>query len=210
MDAYTPLEELPESTRELFEYNPEKAKQLLDEAGYPGPNRFTTSCLCSTEDHVNLLSMVKNYWDAIGVTLNIDVRDKTVYTSMQNAKTFKGMTFGGSQITSGPYKIPEITCGMAKSYGYCDQYIEDLFTKIWAFENIGKDDVQQQCKKEISLYVLPQAIMIQLPAPYTYRLWWPWAKNYHGESSISYSGGTEFARFVWIDQDLKKEITGRR
>ena len=38
-DVYTPLEKLPPSARELYTYNPEKAKKLLAEAGYP--NGFT-------------------------------------------------------------------------------------------------------------------------------------------------------------------------
>ena len=38
-DVYTPLDKLPPSARELYTYNPEKAKKLLAEAGYP--NGFT-------------------------------------------------------------------------------------------------------------------------------------------------------------------------
>ncbi len=36
---YEPLEAMPDSVKELFTYNPAKAKQLLAEAGYP--NGFT-------------------------------------------------------------------------------------------------------------------------------------------------------------------------
>jgi peptide/nickel transport system substrate-binding protein len=211
MDSYVSLEELPESTRELFEYKPEKAKQLLDEAGYPGPNRFTFSCLCTTEESVDQLSIVKDYWAKIGVDLKIDVRDSAVYTNMQTAKSFKGAVIGGgSNVLSGPFKLTELQCGMAKNYGFCDQYVDDLFSKIWAFENVGKEDVRQAAKKDISTYVLPQAVMVQLPAPYVYRLWWPWVKNYHGEDAISYCGSNEATKFLWIDQDLKEEMTGRR
>ncbi|MDP6577425.1 MAG: ABC transporter substrate-binding protein, partial [Dehalococcoidales bacterium] len=35
MYLYTPLEEMPRSVQELFEYHPDKAKELLAEAGYP-------------------------------------------------------------------------------------------------------------------------------------------------------------------------------
>jgi peptide/nickel transport system substrate-binding protein len=212
MDAYTPLEELPESTRELFEYKPEKAEQLLDEAGYPGPNRLTFSCLCSSEETVDLLSIVKNDLAKIGVTLNIDVRTSAVYTSMQAAKSFHGAisAVALSNVLRTSLKVPEIQCGQGRNAGFCDQYVEDLFTEIWAFENIGKNDLQQQWKKDLTLYVLPLAVMIQLPGPYQYRMWWPWVKNYHGEDLVSYTGRNDSVKFIWIDQDLKEEITGRR
>jgi peptide/nickel transport system substrate-binding protein len=211
MASYTPLEELPESTRELFEYKPEKAKQLLDEAGYPGQERFSFPCLCSTEEMVDQLSILKNYWAAIGVTLNIDVRVKAVYDSMLAAKSFHGAigAIAFSNTTKDNFKIPEIQCGTGRNCGFCDQYVEDLFTKIRAYENIGKDDLRLQWKKDISLYVLSQAVMIQLPSYYVYRVWWPWVKNYHGEDLVSYVGRNDFVRYIWIDQDLKKEIMGK-
>ncbi|MEK7353222.1 MAG: ABC transporter substrate-binding protein, partial [Chloroflexota bacterium] len=51
--------DFPESARELYSYNPEKAKQLLKEAGYP--NGFKTSMvLTSTE--VDYYSIIKDMW----------------------------------------------------------------------------------------------------------------------------------------------------
>jgi len=49
-----------------------------------------------------------------------------------------------------------------------------------------------------------------MPLPYSYVLWWPWVKNYHGELAVSWAGGPNAAPFVWIDQDLKEEMTGKR
>jgi peptide/nickel transport system substrate-binding protein len=208
--SYTPLEDLPESARELLEYNPEKAKQLLDEAGYPGPNRFTFPVLCYSEEQVDLLSIAKNDLAKIGVDLKIDVRDRTVFTSMQAAKSFKGAIMSATGSIGGPSKFTELQCGTARNYGFCDQYVDDLFTEIWAFENIGKEDVRNKACTDMTLYVLPLAINIQFPSPYEYRLWWPWVKNYHGEAKIGYTGEWDCAAFIWIDQDLREEMTGRR
>jgi len=211
-DSYIPLEQLPESTRELFEYKPEKAEQLLDEAGYPGPNRFSFSCLCTTEATIDLLSIVKNDLAKIGVTLNIDVRMGAVFSTMQAAKSYHG-SIGGvlwSNVVRDNFKVPEIQCGTGRNGGFCDQYVDDLLTEIWAYENVGKSDLQQQLKKELTAYVLPLAVMVQLPSPYQYRLWWPWVKNFHGEPSVTYFTTNDFVRYIWIDQDLKEQMTGRR
>jgi peptide/nickel transport system substrate-binding protein len=50
-DYFQPLEEMPASVQELFDYNPEKAKQLLAEAGYPDGFSFEVQvCTCSMSD----------------------------------------------------------------------------------------------------------------------------------------------------------------
>jgi peptide/nickel transport system substrate-binding protein len=211
MDAYTPLEELPESTRELFEYNPEKAEQLLDEAGYPGPDRFTFPCLCSSEAEVDLLSIAKTDLAKIGVTMNIDVRASAVASTMLTARTFKKAAVQGRAVNMVPMEVIGIGCGRGDNIiGNCDQYIDDLRTTIWAWENIGKDDVRMAAKKAVHEYALAQAYLIQFPLPYVYTLWWPWVKNYHGETGAAYAAAIDFVKHIWIDQDLRKEMTGRR
>jgi peptide/nickel transport system substrate-binding protein len=64
-------------------------------------------------------------------------------------------------------------------------------------------------KKAQHEYVLAQAIGILLPAPYGSTLWWPWLKNYHGEKGVNYKRSYGYAKYIWIDQDLKKQITGK-
>jgi peptide/nickel transport system substrate-binding protein len=205
MDAYTPLEELPESTRELFEYNPEKAKQLLDEAGYPGPNRFTFPVLCYSEEQIDILSIVKNDLAKIGVTLNIDVRASAVYTNMRTARTFKGSIIW-SYGSVGAYSI--IKCASVQNAsGFCDQIIEDINTTIWSVQNAGNEAVRAAAGKAYEEFILSKAIALALPYPYKYRVWQPWVKNYHGESM---SEGNNPQQFIWIDRDLKEEMTGRR
>jgi len=208
-DVYTPLEELPESARELFEYNPEKAKQLLDAAGYPGPNRFTFPCLCSTEEQVDLLSIVKNDLAKIGVDLVIDVRESVVATNLAASKSYLGAVIGGSshQVDG---NSAEIESSGARNRGFSDQYVDDLYKSLRAWENMEKEDVKNKVRRDITLAVLPQVMAVQLPVPYVYRLWQPWVKNYHGEDEMSYVGKNEFVKHIWIDQDLKEEMTGRR
>ncbi len=86
MDLFIPLEELPESVQELYEYKPEKARQLLAEAGYA--DGFKTSILVWKPEDVDLLAVVKAYWAKIGVDLQIDVRDFAVFTSMSRKRTY--------------------------------------------------------------------------------------------------------------------------
>lgn len=94
MNAYTPLEKLPDSTREMYEYHPDKAKQLLAEAGYT--SGFKTNVItANTAQWIDLLSIIKNYWQKVGVDLEIQQREASVWKSIQTA----GKHHCGKQVT---------------------------------------------------------------------------------------------------------------
>ena len=40
--------------------------------------------------------------------------------------------------------------------------------------------------------------------------WKPWLKKCYGASDVGYYNPWSVTRFVWIDQDLKEEMTGKR
>ena len=40
--------------------------------------------------------------------------------------------------------------------------------------------------------------------------WQPWVKDYHGEVSVGYFNCFQEAKYLWIDQELKAEMTGRK
>jgi hypothetical protein len=65
--------------------------------------------------------------------------------------------------------------------------------------------------KEAFAYMRCQFTSIKAPIRVGYAFWQPWMKAYHGEWRInSWSYGALYAH-VWIDQDLKDEMTtGRR
>jgi len=64
--------------------------------------------------------------------------------------------------------------------------------------------------KEVAPHMLEQAYLFQFPAPYQYTFWQPWVKGYHGEIKSHYGHHIDWAKYIWIDQDLKEELTGRR
>jgi peptide/nickel transport system substrate-binding protein len=75
-------------TRRAFSYDPEGAKKLLAEAGYP--NGFTANYHMSTSlgpQHVQLGELVHGYLGRIGVRLNTIVED---FASVFVTKTFVG------------------------------------------------------------------------------------------------------------------------
>ncbi|MBI2328719.1 MAG: ABC transporter substrate-binding protein [Chloroflexi bacterium] len=200
-DTYVPLEQMPESVRELYEYHPDKAKQLLAEAGYP--QGFKTEILARAID-VDVLSIIKDYWAKIGVDLKLDVRETTVYTSVRNRQTYTQMVMyqAGSGV---PFAFNYERAGQR----FNNSIINDprLEAAIKEMDAAYFDEPKKrQIMKDIVPYRKEQAWLIDLPTAREYYIWQPWLKNYFGPAGGGYSNSLSSPRYVWIDQELKKAM----
>ena len=203
-DWYTPLEQMPDSVQELFKYDPDKAKQLLAEAGYP--DGFQTEVVC-TSGYADLLSIIKAYWADVGVDLEIDVRESGAYNALMARKTFSEMLISYA-IHMAPEGFYETMVGNFYNRSMVDdERCMEAYTQMWLWENYQDDAKQAQIMKEIVPYILDQAWWLQFPLPNSYAMWWPWLKHYNGEINLSYALGTEReVMFVWLDQELRKSM----
>ncbi|MDZ4230539.1 MAG: hypothetical protein U1B77_01825, partial [Dehalococcoidales bacterium] len=68
------------------------------------------------------------------------------------------------------------------------------------------DDKAYEIAAETYNYIAKQAYVVDFPTAYTYTLWWPWLKNYHGEYVLGTSNNFGFTKYIWIDQDLKRSM----
>ncbi len=53
---------------------------------------------------------------------------------------------------------------------------------------------------------MDHACRMVLPAPYSLCYWWPWVKNYYGETTVGFLDQAPILSRVWIDQNLKKAM----
>ncbi|MBI2848001.1 MAG: hypothetical protein HYX83_02395, partial [Chloroflexi bacterium] len=206
---YTPLEKLPDSAREVLELHPDKAKQLLADAGYP--NGFKTSVL-TTAAYVDILSIIKDNWSKVGVDLSIDVKETAVYTAGWIALNFEIVTFSTSTSGTFPFTFFSEDPGM-RTYTNTGQVNDPVINE--ALKKVQGDDYFDPAKKaqhmrDLTPYMVENSFNLSLPVGWVYTFWTPWVKNYNGEQSIGYIHGTDFERFIWYDQDLKFKMTGRR
>ena len=91
-----PYSQWPQDLKEQYAYNPTAAKQLLAAAGYP--NGFNTDFVADNATDLNLLQIVKSYFAAIGV--NMDIRmDSASFSSfvVSNHKQDRWLTVRSGQ-----------------------------------------------------------------------------------------------------------------
>jgi len=202
--AYMPLEELPASVQELYGYDPEKAKQLLAAAGYP--DGFKTSIVCwNVPGHIDPLSIVQNMWAEVGVELKIDPKDFATYSSLQARRAYDHMIYAWYSGVGTYFKAINYTGPGTFNMSYVDDPVLNQAREemVAAYPDEARAD---EIHAELMPYLLEQVYAIALPAAYSYRFWWPWVRNYSGEMSVGYYSVYNFAKYVWIDQELKESM----
>ena len=204
-EVYTKFEDLPKSAQELFIYNPEKAKQLLKEAGYP--KGFTFEASVSSTSEMDTESMVVAYLQKIGVKCVLKPMEYGALMSMQYKKThLPGYFFSNDH--GNPFATIRknfVTGQTWNPYMMSDKYIDETFYKTVGDENLTFDEAQAVMKK-MAVYAMDQAPAIWLPGGMRHAAWWPWVKNWWGEVKTGAHRYAPIMARIWIDQDLKKKM----
>jgi peptide/nickel transport system substrate-binding protein len=206
---YTPLEEFSPEVQEFFGYNLEKAKQLMVEAGYP--NGFKRTVYFSNSPAAEEASAIlKEYLADINIELELQPVESGIWRGMFWGGDIQDWTLdswsGGNgsffvRYSMGYFRGPNVF-----NLAHVDNPIgsEPVIEK--AFEEQAKNVMVDYTKadeitKEAYKYCIEQCFLVAMPAPYGYRVWQPWLKNYYGENDMKF-----WLQWAWIDQDLKTEM----
>ena len=202
---YEPLDKMPIAAQELFVYNPEKAKALLAEAGFPKGFTFKTQVCSCSPDHMDLLPLIAAYLEKVGVKMEIQPMEYGAFLSamttkthapgylMQNGHTNPTTSIRKSFVTKQTwnpslYSDPELDKRMAETYAEPDEGKRQLLVKLMTRDIVEK------------------APYIWLPTPHVYTAWWPWIKNYDGELRAGSERPAPIHARMWLDQTMKKKM----
>jgi peptide/nickel transport system substrate-binding protein len=196
----------PQEVKDGYAYNPDGAKKLLKEAGFP--NGFKTT-ITTTSPYVDILSIIKSYFSAIGVDLAIDVKDPGAYNTfvsganavMSTPTRGAGAAWGtlppmpalSYRVKSNPNAYPQGRIN--------DPVMEALYVK--ANQSIDESE-RAKIIREADMYIISQQWTVNLVRTFNYEVYQPWVKGYKNVSLIERTGHI-FTR-LWIDQGLKRSM----
>jgi peptide/nickel transport system substrate-binding protein len=149
---------------EAYPYNPQKAKQLLKEAGYP--NGFDAGEITSGPPYHSLAEGVANYLQAVGIRVKMRPMERAAIIAALKEKKLTGLTSGGSGTLGNaatrlePYVL---SWGEFARIGYPD--IDELYK-----QQLAERDHQ---KREALLHQIQRLVHERAMYAPLYELVWP-------------------------------------
>jgi peptide/nickel transport system substrate-binding protein len=197
----TPLDQMPQEVKDLFTYNPDKAKELLKEAGYP--TGFTTQIICQESD-ADFLAIIAADLKKVGIIMQIKQLETGVYNSVARGRTYDQMVYKETTSRGFPYDMNEVNITNSDDAAF---YESDVTNKAYNEVQLylGKDDAKwEKIIHDIYPYIVAQSPGIWLPSPSAYKLFQPWLKGWHGETNVGFDNPYGWIAYPWIDKSLKK------
>ena len=208
-----PYDQWPQAVKDSYKYDPAAAKKLLADAGYP--NGFKTNVIADSSGDMDLLQIVKSYFMAVGIDMDIKTMDPASWTSyVRTQKKHDALAYRSSGQIGMSYEplrqFLRYTTGYAANYTMVsDPKVDDFYNKAMAANNMA--DIKQLLA-DLNVYFAQQHFEISLVYANLFALYQPWLKGYSAQS-MSISGGSSgplllgfYAARFWIDQDLKKSL----
>jgi peptide/nickel transport system substrate-binding protein len=207
-----PYEEWPQDLKDEYAYNPAAARQILADAGYP--DGFKTDIVTDAIKNVDLLQVVKSYFAAVGIDMEIRPMDSVLFHDLViTKKKHDGLVHrppGPLGHTASPYleltrfRTGDGNWGMVDDPGFNSFLPEAMSTTSY--------DDMKKIIRDANEYVARQHFTISLLQPMYYSLCQPWVKGFNAQhgSTWGHTGGPGMLSFYlgrfWIDRKLKKSM----
>ncbi len=210
---YTPPEEEPANIAVLFDYDPDEAIRLLEEAGYPfGTLKADLHVPYPSGPDVDEAALLVSEWAKIGVELELKPQETTAWVAMMEEDTWSGLQFNDIAISYFPKDtlwewgaVPQLAgeYWIPNPFNWQNAEYYEL-AKVWIDE---EDEAEiERMSKELASIMLDEAVYIAIRPRIQFNGYWPWVRNYYGEQNTGHTRQLGALAYVWIDEDLKAEL----
>ena len=208
----TPFEEWPQELKDNYGYNPERAKQLLSEAGYPDGFKTKIEHVPVSAYWYNLdyTQVAVDMWSKIGVDVEIDLMESAVLRPRINAHTYEGMVYGMRGVDwppLGAIRTMAYSDFMWNMAGVQDPVYDGI---VEAAETAGSTAEMLELVKEADMYFAEKQWVTWGPTRPNFIFWQPWMVGYNGELTMGGGRHQLYLSRVWLDSDLRYEMAGTR
>ena len=211
---FVPFDEWPEETKDIFSYDPEGAKMLLDDVGLtPGADgmRFKTKydVIPGWGMDLDLNQIFKAYWAEIGADVELNILESGAGLERYMDKSYEGMLYSENRASN---RQPMDNLQFFRSgwqWGTSlvdDPVYDELYDKAAALideEEIRKLAVQMDMRS------IEMAWTLFLPIQPNLVFYQPWLKGYYGQGGggfVATSQGLAVSVYTWIDQELREAM----
>jgi len=201
---FTPADQLPADSKLVLQYDPDRAIQLLKDAGFP--TGFTTTISVQSDAiWSDVITLCASYWAKIGVKVNIQTLDYASLYATWGAKTHPAMTYIGHG-----QNYPLLTLLAIINPAELNNVAminNPQWSATLAACSLQTDPSKNVATlKELSQELLAYAAYIPMPVPTVLTYAWPWVKNYYGEYNTGAHRFSRVASELWLDKPLKKKM----
>jgi len=200
--GFVPLEDLPETAQLLFEYNPDLARQMLDDAGVDNLklSAITYSVRAPTAE------LLMDQWAQLGVELDLKVLDGAAFASIHYnpAVLLEDDIMVTSTVSHTPVFFTHThlhTDGPRNAGGYSSAYVDERLEAAITEED---PEALRVMMEEAFVRIIEDAPVIPYGDSPVYIYWWPWLKNCFGEAWYYHRSADSFD--WWLDEDLKESM----